>query len=44
MQRKLQIGVMGSAADLNYDENVNALAERVGELLAENGADRKSVV
>jgi uncharacterized protein (TIGR00725 family) len=38
MKRKLQIGVMGSAADLNYDNEVNKLAERVGELLAEKGA------
>ncbi|MBI5793955.1 LOG family protein [Candidatus Uhrbacteria bacterium] len=38
MNRKLQIGVMGSAADLNYGEEVSQLAERVGELLAERGA------
>lgn len=29
---------MGSAADLNYGSEVSALAERVGELLAERGA------
>jgi len=33
--RKLQIGVMGSAADTKYSEKVERLAERVGELLAE---------
>lgn len=38
MNRKLQIGVMGSAADLNYGDEVSKLAERVGELLAERGA------
>ena len=37
MNRKLQIGVMGSAADLNYGDEVSKLAERVGELLAERG-------
>ena len=34
--RNLQIGVMGSAADLNYAKNLEAIAERVGELVAEN--------
>ncbi len=38
MNRKLQIGVMGSAADLNYGDEVSKIAERVGELLAERGA------
>lgn len=38
MNRKLQIGVMGSAADLDYTDEVSKLAERVGELLAERGA------
>lgn len=33
---KLQIGVMGSAADLNYAKQVEHAAERVGELLAKN--------
>lgn len=33
--KRLQIGVMGSAADLLYGQEVAALAERVGELLAE---------
>lgn len=36
--RKLQIGVMGSAADLNYSKEIEILAERVGELVAESGA------
>lgn len=36
--RKLQIGVMGSAADLKYSKDVAAVAERIGELLAERGA------
>ncbi len=34
MLRRLQIGVMGSAADLNYSEAVAALAEEVGRELA----------
>lgn len=38
MNRKMQIGVMGSAADLNYGDEISKLAERVGELLAERGA------
>ena len=36
--RKLQIGVMGSAADLRYSDAVQKLAEDIGKLLAENGA------
>ncbi len=36
--RKLQIGVMGSAADLDYSDEVQKLAEDIGKLLAENGA------
>lgn len=36
--RKLQIGVMGSAADLKYDEAVARLAEAIGEQLAKKGA------
>jgi uncharacterized protein (TIGR00725 family) len=36
--RKLQIGVMGSAADLKYNKKVEALARRIGELVAEAGA------
>ena len=34
-KRKLQIGVMGSAADLKYSKSIERLAEQVGELLAE---------
>ena len=34
--RKLQIGVMGSAADLNYEKKLEEIAERVGELISEN--------
>ncbi len=36
--RKLQIGVMGSAADTKYSKAVERTAERIGELLAEAGA------
>lgn len=36
--RNLQIGVMGSAADLNYSEDVQRIAEEVGKLVAESGA------
>jgi uncharacterized protein (TIGR00725 family) len=36
--RKLQIGVMGSAADLKYSKEVEKIAERLGELIAEAGA------
>ena len=35
--RKIQIGVMGSAADLTYPTDIEALAERVGELIARSG-------
>ncbi len=38
MKRRLQIGVMGSAADLNYSDDIAKIAERVGELLAKEGA------
>jgi hypothetical protein len=34
--RKLVIGVMGSMADLNYGEEFEKAAERIGELIAEN--------
>lgn len=37
MTRKLQIGVMGSAADLNYQRETEEIAERVGELIAKSG-------
>lgn len=36
--RKLQIGVMGSAADLKYTDAVARIAEQVGELVAKNNA------
>lgn len=35
--RKLQIGVMGSAADLKYSEKLEKLAFEVGKLIAESG-------
>lgn len=34
--RKFQIGVMGSAADLQYSKEVEAIAEKIGELVASN--------
>ena len=34
---KLHIGVMGSAADLKYTKEVEQIAERIGELIAEKG-------
>jgi len=36
-QRKLQIGVMGSAADVKYSKKVEQVAEKVGELIAKSG-------
>jgi len=36
--RKLQIGVMGSAADLNYSQAIETLAEEIGYLVALSGA------
>lgn len=36
--RKLQIGVMGSCADLEYSRQVEGLAEQVGEEIAKAGA------
>lgn len=36
--RKIQIGVMGSAADLNYSKELENLAERIGYLVAKNNA------
>jgi len=38
MKRKLQIGVMGSAADLFYAKETQKVAERIGELIAQQGA------
>lgn len=34
--KRLQIGVMGSVKDLNYGVELERLAERIGELIAEN--------
>jgi len=36
--RKLQIGVMGSAADLKYSQTLEQLAEEVGYEVAMSGA------
>ncbi len=36
-KRKLQIGVMGSAADLKYSRKIEKIAEEVGELIAKKG-------
>lgn len=36
--RNLQIGVMGSAADLNYSDKVQKIAEEIGRRIAESGA------
>lgn len=33
--RKLQIGVMGSASDLNYSNEMDKIAQRIGELIAQ---------
>jgi len=35
--RKIQIGVMGSAADLKYSEEIEKLAFEVGQLIAKSG-------
>ena len=35
--KKLQIGVMGSAADLNYDKEVESFAQNVGRSIAKSG-------
>jgi len=37
-KRKIQIGVMGSAADLKYSENFEKLAEEIGYWVAKKGA------
>lgn len=34
---KIQIGVMGSAADLKYSKKVEQAAEKIGELIAQKG-------
>lgn len=36
-ERKLQIGVMGSCADLSYGRGVETAAEAIGELIAKSG-------
>lgn len=36
--RKIQIGVMGSMADLEYSKQLEKLAEEIGFLIAKNGA------
>lgn len=38
MKRKIQIGVMGSAADLKYSKKFEAAAEEIGYWVAKNGA------
>ena len=35
--RKLQIGVMGSAADTKYSKKIEKIAEKIGELVAKSG-------
>ena len=35
--KKLQIGIMGSAADLNYSEDALKFANKLGKLIAESG-------
>lgn len=35
--KKLQIGIMGSAADLNYSEDALKFAKKLGKLIAESG-------
>ena len=35
--KKLQIGVMGSAADLGYEENISNLAFEIGKIIASYG-------
>ncbi len=38
ISRKLQIGVMGSAADLEYSKKIEELAEEIGYWVAQKGA------
>ena len=35
--KKIQIGIMGSAADLNYSDEALAFAKELGKLIAESG-------
>lgn len=37
MEKKFQIGIMGSAADLNYNQDVENFAKKVGEEVAKSG-------
>ncbi|GBE17333.1 phenylalanyl-tRNA synthetase subunit beta [bacterium BMS3Abin15] len=37
MKRKLQIGVMGSAADVKYTKKIEKIAEETGKIIAESG-------
>ena len=37
INKKIQIGVMGSAADLKYSKKIELAAERLGELIAQKG-------
>jgi len=37
MIKRFQIGVMGSAADLNYSKELESIAEQIGELIAKSG-------
>ena len=37
ISRKLQIGVMGSAADLQYAKKIEQIAEEIGSLIAQSG-------
>ncbi len=38
LPRKLQIGVVGSAADLKYSKKMQSIAYEVGKMIAESGA------
>jgi hypothetical protein len=38
LKRKIQIGVMGSDADLNYSKAIEKLGEEVGYWIAKKGA------
>ena len=37
MTRKLQIGIMGTAADIKYSEETQKVAEQIGALIAKSG-------
>ena len=37
LKRRLQIGVMGSAADLKYSKKIEKIAEEIGQLIAKTG-------